>query len=61
MEIEKFFQFEREQDTFTLSVYATKFSLLDKAYTLVAFQNIKDELEAQEVESWQKTHPGTHS
>ena len=48
------FQFEREQDTLTLSIYATKFSLLDKAYKLVAFQNIKDELEAQEVESWQK-------
>lgn len=48
------FQFEREKETLTLSVYATKFSLLDQAYKLVSFQNIKDELEAQEIESWQK-------
>ncbi len=38
----------------TLAVRATEFILLDTSYKLVSFQNIKDELEEKEVESWQK-------
>lgn len=38
----------------TLAVRATEFKLLDISYKLVSFQNIKDELEQQEVEAWQK-------
>jgi nitrogen fixation/metabolism regulation signal transduction histidine kinase len=38
----------------TLVVRATEFKLLDISYKLVSFQNIKDELEQQEVEAWQK-------
>jgi two-component system, NtrC family, nitrogen regulation sensor histidine kinase NtrY len=37
-----------------LVLYATEFSLLDRRYKLVSFQNIRDELERREVESWQK-------
>jgi two-component system, NtrC family, nitrogen regulation sensor histidine kinase NtrY len=37
-----------------LVLYATEFSLLDRRYKLVSFQNIRDELERREIESWQK-------
>ncbi len=37
-----------------LSVYATEFKLKDVHYKLVSLQNIKNELEEQELESWQK-------
>lgn len=37
-----------------LSVQATAFKLEHKSYKLVSFQDIGSELEAQEVESWQK-------
>ena len=37
-----------------LSVRATEFKLQAEHYTLVAFSDIRHELEAQEVESWQK-------
>lgn len=38
----------------TLAVRATAFKLLDISYKLVSFQNIREELEQQEVEAWQK-------
>jgi two-component system nitrogen regulation sensor histidine kinase NtrY len=37
-----------------LSVYATEFKLQDIPHKLLSIQNIKEELEAQELESWQK-------
>jgi len=37
-----------------LSVYVTEFKLQDVPHKLVSIQNIKEELEAQELESWQK-------
>jgi nitrogen fixation/metabolism regulation signal transduction histidine kinase len=40
--------------TLHLSVQATAFKLGQKSYKLVSFQDIGSELEAQEVESWQK-------
>ncbi len=38
----------------TLAVRATEFKLLEVSFKLVSFQNIRDELEQQEVEAWQK-------
>ena len=38
----------------TLSILATEFKLQDEAFKLVSFQDIKSELEANELESWQK-------
>jgi nitrogen fixation/metabolism regulation signal transduction histidine kinase len=37
-----------------LSIYATEFKLQEVPHKLVSIQNIKQELEAQELESWQK-------
>ncbi len=37
-----------------LSVQATRFKLHQRGYVLFSFQDIRSELEAQEVESWQK-------
>ncbi len=37
-----------------LSILATEFKLQDQAFKLVSFQDIKSELEANEIESWQK-------
>jgi nitrogen fixation/metabolism regulation signal transduction histidine kinase len=37
-----------------LSIQATRFKLHQKGYVLFSFQDIRSELEAQEVESWQK-------
>lgn len=37
-----------------LSMFTTKFYLLDNTYSLVSFQNIRDELEMRELDSWQK-------
>lgn len=37
-----------------LSLQATEFKLQDKAFKLVSFQDIKSELDANELESWQK-------
>ena len=39
---------------FNLSVLATEFKLQNKSYKLISFQDIKSELEANEIESWQK-------
>jgi nitrogen fixation/metabolism regulation signal transduction histidine kinase len=40
--------------TLHLSIQATAFKLGQKSYKLVSFQDIGSELEAQEIESWQK-------
>lgn len=37
-----------------LSVYATELKIQDKTIKLISLQNIKDQLENQELESWQK-------
>ncbi|OEK04514.1 sensor histidine kinase [Roseivirga misakiensis] len=37
-----------------LSILATEFKLQDESFKLVSFQDIKSELEANELESWQK-------
>jgi two-component system nitrogen regulation sensor histidine kinase NtrY len=44
----------REDDNLQLLLYATTFELLGEQYKLVSFQNIRDELDRQETESWQK-------
>jgi nitrogen fixation/metabolism regulation signal transduction histidine kinase len=47
-------QVRRGDEVMQLVLYATEFSLLEKHYKLVSFQNIRDELERREIESWQK-------
>jgi nitrogen fixation/metabolism regulation signal transduction histidine kinase len=47
-------QVRRGEEALQLILYATGFSLLEKRYKLVSFQDIRDELEGQEIESWQK-------
>ncbi|MDR2212948.1 MAG: PAS domain-containing protein [Pseudomonadales bacterium] len=37
-----------------LSMFTTRFELLGRRYSLVSLQNIRDELDARELESWQK-------
>jgi nitrogen fixation/metabolism regulation signal transduction histidine kinase len=37
-----------------LSMFTTRFDLLEHTYSLVSFQNIRDELESRELDSWQK-------
>src|SRR5262245_6011457 len=44
----------RGEDTLQLVLYATTFELLEERYKLVSFQNIRDELDQQEIDSWQK-------
>jgi nitrogen fixation/metabolism regulation signal transduction histidine kinase len=43
-----------QHTTLHLSIQATAFKMGPKSYKLVSFQDIGSELEAQEVESWQK-------
>jgi len=43
-----------EHQLVSLSIHTTRFKLHDETYILVAFQDIRHELEAQEVASWQK-------
>jgi len=45
---------EVDGETLQLAVYATYFQLQDMKYTLVSMQNIGQELEETELESWQK-------
>jgi signal transduction histidine kinase len=44
----------RGDDTLQLVLYATTFELLEQRYKLVSFQNIRDELDQQEIDSWRK-------
>ncbi|HEY4212759.1 MAG TPA: ATP-binding protein [Steroidobacteraceae bacterium] len=41
-------------ESLQLVLYATTFELLEQQYKLVSFQNIRDELDRQEIDSWQK-------
>lgn len=43
-----------EDEILQLVLYATEFQLLGHYYKLVSFQNIRDELEQREIDSWQK-------
>jgi len=43
-----------EDEVLQLVLYATEFNLLGHYYKLVSFQNIRDELEQREIDSWQK-------
>jgi two-component system nitrogen regulation sensor histidine kinase NtrY len=45
---------QRGDELLQVVLYATSFTLLDRRYKLVSFQNIRDELEKREIESWQK-------
>lgn len=47
-------QARQGDEVLQLVLYATEFSLLDRRYKLVSVQNIRDELERREIESWQK-------
>ncbi|HXC59481.1 MAG TPA: PAS domain-containing protein, partial [Steroidobacteraceae bacterium] len=47
-------QVRRGDEVLQLVLYTTEFSLLERHYKLVSFQNIRDELERREIESWQK-------
>ncbi|HTF18284.1 MAG TPA: ATP-binding protein, partial [Chryseolinea sp.] len=42
------------QDTLQLTVHATAFRLEEEFYKLVSLQNIRSELDAREMEAWQK-------
>jgi nitrogen fixation/metabolism regulation signal transduction histidine kinase len=44
----------RNDETLQLVLFATRFELVDRAYKLVSFQNIRDELDRHEIDSWQK-------
>lgn len=57
---------EVEGETMNLSMHASVFRLQDEDFKLVSFQNIKSELDEQELESWHKlirvlTHEITNS
>jgi len=45
---------QRGDEVLQVVLYATEFTLLGRRYKLVSFQNIRDELEKREIESWQK-------
>jgi signal transduction histidine kinase len=50
----KLLNVKRAEDALQLVLYATTFELLEQRYKLVSFQNIRDELDQQEIDSWQK-------
>jgi nitrogen fixation/metabolism regulation signal transduction histidine kinase len=43
-----------ENEVLQLSIHASEFKLQDKYYKLISMQNIRDELDAREMEAWQK-------
>jgi two-component system, NtrC family, nitrogen regulation sensor histidine kinase NtrY len=45
---------QRGDDTLQLVLYCTSLTLLEHRHRLISFQNIRDELEKREIESWQK-------
>jgi two-component system, NtrC family, nitrogen regulation sensor histidine kinase NtrY len=47
-------QIQCDGENLHLVLYTTVFSLLGRQYKLVSFQNIRDELEQRELESWQR-------
>jgi two-component system nitrogen regulation sensor histidine kinase NtrY len=44
----------RGDDVLQLLLYATEFELVGQRYKIVSFQNIRNELDRQEIDSWQK-------
>ena len=48
------FSMKRDDDSLQLVLYATRFELLETRYKLVSFQNIREELDRREIDSWQK-------
>ena len=48
------FSVKRDDDSLQLVLYATRFELLEARYKLVSFQNIREELDQREIDSWQK-------
>lgn len=48
------FSVKRGDDSLQLVLYATRFELLEERYKLVSFQNIREELDQREIDSWQK-------
>ncbi|MBN2595809.1 MAG: GHKL domain-containing protein [Marinifilaceae bacterium] len=51
---QKLISLYRNHETIQLSVKATKLKMSDENVTLVSFQNIKNELDDKELQSWQK-------
>ncbi|MFC2117834.1 PAS domain-containing sensor histidine kinase [Bacteroidota bacterium] len=45
---------EETDDILQLAIYATEFKISDKRISLVSIKNIQDELEANELDAWQK-------
>ena len=45
---------KKDERSFNIAIQAAEFSLLDQTYKLISFQDIKAELEAQELDSWKK-------
>jgi two-component system, NtrC family, nitrogen regulation sensor histidine kinase NtrY len=45
---------QRGDETLQLVLYGKRFELLEQRYKLVSFQNIRNELSQQEIDSWQK-------
>jgi nitrogen fixation/metabolism regulation signal transduction histidine kinase len=43
-----------ENEVLQLSIHASEFKLQDKYYKLISMQNIRNELDAREMEAWQK-------
>lgn len=48
------FELKTEGETQTLSLNVSTLSLLDKSYTLITLQDIKNEIEQKEIEAWHK-------
>ena len=43
-----------DEESLQLVLFATEFQLLGEYYKLISFQNIRDELDQREIDSWQK-------
>ncbi len=50
----KLYKFSKLGNTYNVSIHATEFKLQDKPYKLVSIQDVRFELEEQELDSWRK-------
>ena len=50
----KLYKFTKLGNTYNISIYATEFKLQDSPYKLVSIQDVKYEMEEQELDSWRK-------
>jgi nitrogen fixation/metabolism regulation signal transduction histidine kinase len=50
----KLFKMQSAGELLNLSIHASEFKLEDRYYKLVSMQNIRNELDAREMEAWQK-------